>query len=101
MSKQTPAEQVAYDKFVADPLTKYCGVDRASFVAGYETATDDLRQERDELRAALESARLALMAVECMAVSARTKSDELIALLQNVCRVESDKARDLLDRSKP
>jgi len=43
----------AYDKFVSNPLMKILGVDRASFIAGYETAVDELERENAELREVL------------------------------------------------
>lgn len=42
MNKHSPAEQ-AYQKFAAQPLTIILGgVDRASFIAGYDTARKEL-----------------------------------------------------------
>ena len=55
MSKQTQAE-IAFDEFAREPLVKFAGVDRASFIAGHDTAQEAApitKQERDELRAVL------------------------------------------------
>ena len=51
--KHTPGE-AAWTEFSAVPLVLAAGADRASFIAGYETAAasaPDLKAERDRLKA--------------------------------------------------
>ena len=52
MSKQSNPAERAYQAFATQPLAALCGVDRASFISGYDTAAQHQAELVEALRAA-------------------------------------------------
>ena len=77
MSKQAEKE---FQKFAAVPLMKACGVDRASWIAGYETA----REQREALLASVQKIAVLLDCVPMPAKGTREAMKIAWALIAKI-----------------